>query len=498
MGRNMRCVRMVLACGIGWSSLCAAAAAEPVTAGANNPAYKAELYRPAANATISPKEPLPLAVGPHLFIDDYLIDKATNVGRRVNCPVRDANLPNPQITGKEDLNFQPYVTVVRDSQTGRFRVWYDARTEDRNEGRSRLATMDSDDGIHWRRPPQILDFPATIGYGASVIDRGANCLDPSSRYTLGWWKPEEKLGGLGVATSPDGLSWSLPTPRLGLIHRDIMSLFYDVPRGRYAAIVCDYRTNGPTWQGGSRVGMQSTSRDLIHWEQPWYVLTPDDRSDPPQTQFYVMGGVLIRGQLRIAMVKVLHDNLQAKGTPKGSFGVGHTQLAWSRDGETWVRDQTPFFEPDPTPGAWDHAHAWIDCQLPVGDEVYIYYAGYKNGHKVNRFEERQIGLVRMPRDRYVSRGAGANGGLLITRPVILRGGKLLVNASVRGELRVRLLDVEGEAISGFDAADCTPILGNGVTLPVEWKGSLASVKDRPVRIEFQMKDADLYGFELAE
>ena len=32
-------------------------------------------------------------------------------------------------------------------------------------------------------------------------------------------------------------------------------------------------------------------------------------------------------------MKVLHDNLQAKGTPKGSFGIGHTQLAWTRDGE---------------------------------------------------------------------------------------------------------------------------------------------------------------------
>ncbi len=173
-------------------------------------------------------------------------------------------------------------------------------------------------------------------------------------------------------------------------------------------------------------------------------------------------------------------------------------MAWTRDGRTWVRDQTPFFEPDPKPGAWDHAHAWLDFQLPVGDEVYIYYGGYKNGHKVNPYQERQIGVVRIPRDRYVSRSAGSDGGTLTTPPVILPGGKTMVNARVRGELRVRLLDASGEAIRGFDADDCKPIRGDAIAIPVEWKGSLIAVKDKPVRIEFQMNDAELYAFDLAQ
>lgn len=35
---------------------------------------------------------------------------------------------------------------------------------------------------------------------------------------------------------------------------------------------------------------------------------------------------------------------------------------------------------------------WADCQLVVGDEMFIYYGGYARGHKVERFTERQIGL----------------------------------------------------------------------------------------------------------
>jgi hypothetical protein len=140
----------------------------------------------------------------------------------------------------------------------------------------------------------------------------------------------------------------------------------------------------------------------------------------------------------------------------------------------------------------------MDWQLPVGDEVYIYYAGYKNGHKVNRFEQRQIGLVRIPRDRYVSRDAGADGGSLVTQPVVLDGASISVNARVGGEMRARLLDDAGEPIPGFDAADCQPIRGDGAALPVVWKGSLGDLKGKSLRIEFQMKDAELYSLDVIE
>jgi len=466
-------------------------AGEIITAGEGNPAYKALLYRPAANATMSPKEPLRLRPGPHLFIDDYLIDKTASVTRRVNCPVRDASIANPIITGKEDLNFQPYMTVLRDPVTGRFRIWYGARRGDRSEVRSHIASMESDDGIRWQRPPRVLDDPAEIQFGCCVIDEGPGFADPAARYKYAWYSAEGD--GLRIAVSPNGLDWTPMTAGIVIRHsHDINNVFWDPLRQRYVATVNVY-TDGPTWSGKRRVTMHSTSEDLVHWEEPWYVVTPDDETDPAETQFYAMNGYLVRGDLYIGLVKVLQDSLRAEGTPEGAFGVGHTQLAWSRDGETWVRDQTPFFEPDPTPGTWDHAHAWMDWQLPVGDQVYIYYAGYRNGHKMNRFEERQIGLVRIARDRYVSRDAGADGGALVTPPLLIQGGRITVNASVRGELRVRLLSIDGEPIGGFDAV----IQGDGVALPVPWMPSLDTLKDRPVRIEFLMKDAQLYGFDVA-
>src|SRR5205823_13685016 len=95
---------------------------------------------------------------------------------------------------------------------------------------------------------------------------------------------------------------------------------------------------------------------------------------------------------------------------------------------------------------------WGDCQLPAGDEVYLYYGGYARGHKVERFKERQIGLARMQRDRYVAHTAGREEGRLTTPPLLLQATRMTVNAKVAGELRVRALDAEGKALPGFAAS----------------------------------------------
>lgn len=453
----------------------------------------ASIYRPGRQPSRESGKPICLEPGPHLFIDDFLIETASGLKRRVNCPLRDPKIPNPLITGKEDGNFQPYMTVIRDPLSGRYRIWYGSRTHGRDAGTSHVATMESLDGIHWIRPPRVLADPGPIQFGSSVVDEGPGFADPRKRYKLAWWHG----GGLKIAVSPDGLDWTALAREPVLKHNhDINNLFRDPAHNRYLATVSVY-TTGRAWKGDRRVTMHSTSRDLLHWEKPWYVLTPDDNADQGQTQFYAMSGYLVRGGLWIGLVKVLRDDRVAPGTPPGSYGVGYTTLAWSRNGKHWVRDQAPYFEPDPKPGAWDHAHAWLDFQLPVGDEVFIYYGGYKSGHKVNRFEERQIGLVRILKDRYVARDAGPKEGLLRTPPVILAADKMCLNAKVDGRLQVRLLDPEGRPIAGFDADDCEPIRGDSVAHPVRWAKPLAGLRDKPVRIEFRLANARLYGFELA-
>ena len=87
-------------------------------------------------------------------------------------PIRDPAIPNPLVTGKEDGCFQPYLTVLRDPQTGRFRLWYGVHTADFNPSRSHLGYMESADGIRWIRPHRVLADPAPIQFGVSVLDVG--------------------------------------------------------------------------------------------------------------------------------------------------------------------------------------------------------------------------------------------------------------------------------------------------------------------------------------
>ena len=448
---------------------------------------KARIY--AAETAPANQKPIHLGPGPHLFVDDYLIASSDQVTRVVNRPQRDDSIPNPVVTGKGDGCFQPYVTVLRDAATGRFRIWYAHRTEDSQASNQRLAYMESEDGVHWIRPPRLLQEPAPMQFGVSIIDEGPAYPDATRRYKLGWWKD----GGLKVAASPDGWTWTPLSPEVVLHHNhDITSIAYDSLRHRYVATIS-------VWPGQRRVTMQSFSSDLLTWTIPHYVITPQDGLDEGETQFYAMEGYLTRGDLVIGMVKVLRDDLKADTPPDppDAYGVGYTALAWTRDGETWTRDREHFFDPAPQKGAWDHAHAWIDEQVPVGDEIYFYYGGYARGHKVNRFEERQIGMVKMKRDRYVARVAGSDTGWIVTPPVILDGAALTVNADASGgSLVVQILDETGHPLPGFAAQDTTPITTDAVAAPVQWSRDLARLKDKPVRLDFALQNAHLFAFDL--
>ncbi|MBN1818813.1 MAG: hypothetical protein JW828_15735 [Sedimentisphaerales bacterium] len=409
--------------------------------------------------------------GVQLLLDDYLIEKSDNITRQINQPKRDPAIPNPLITGEEDRCFQPFFSVHKDPQTSRFRIWYGSWYDDQRIDRSHIGYMESPDGIHWIRPHRVLQDPATIQFGSEVIDEGPNYPHPEQRYKYGYYFNE----GLRIAVSPDGLHFKPLVDRIVLGHdHDINNISWDPIRKQYMAIISTHITD-PGWEGRRRVTKQSFSKDLIHWEEPWYVIRPDKEKDEGRTEFYGMSGFLTRGPLRIGMVKILRDDLKADEPPliePEAYGIGFTALAWTRDGRHWHREPEVFFDRNPKPQTWDRAHAWIDEQLIVGEEVYLYYCGYKQGHKANRFKERRIGLVKMPLDRYVTyKALPGKTGKLLTIPLLLdtiRG--LAVNAdALGGTLRVQVLDIHDNVIEGLRFDDCEEITGDGIRLSVLWK-----------------------------
>jgi hypothetical protein len=439
--------------------------------------------------------PLRLKPGPQLFIDSHLIAESAFLTRVVNNPVK---LPQPVVTGGKngDGNFQPYLSVLRDPKSGRYRMWYNTAE---NESQSHIGYIESEDGIRWIRPHRILKDPGTIKFGVTVLDRGVGFPDASKRYLLAYYY----LDGLMIAASPDGFDWKLLSPTSVLKHNhDILTLFWDPLRNRFLSVFSVWITEG--YEERRRIPHSSVSSDLFQWKKPWPVIVPKVGVplEQGEMQFYSMCGIQARGDLLVGLVKVLRDDLNATpgitGKEMGDLdrkaaGLGYTVLAWSRDGETWERDYEPFIPNNTLPGSWDHAMAWGDEQVIVGDETFVYYVGYARGHKVARYDERQIGLARMPRDRYVAREADLNAGRLVTKPLLLEAASMTVNARVAGSLRIRLVDAAGKPKVGFE---WTEIRGDSVAHKMTWKKDFRSLGVDPVRIEFELNNGQLFGFDL--
>ena len=442
--------------------------------------------------------PIALTSGPQLFLDDYLVESSRNVTRKPITLQRDPAIPNPVITGAKDngdRNFQPWLSCLRDPQTGRFRFWYNIGIDSSTSG---LGYLESNDGIRWERPHRQLPKPDNINFCVGVIDEGPDFQNAAERFKMAF---HAKGSGAEIWASPDGLDWSFfaPGPRPTA---DIINLARDTARNRYIlthgtpAVPADGYVGRAPKGGIRRMVGQSVSPDLKQWSPPRRIVMPGDK-DEGITEFYGVGGLRNRGELIVGMLKVLRDDLPCD--PDGpAEGIAYTVVAWTHDGENWLRERLPLLDRDHAPDAWDHAHAWVDVQLPVGDEVFLYYGGYKQGHKINRFEERQVGLVKMKRDRYIAREAGAEPGRLATPLVTLEADRMSVNVEPEpgGEVRVRIVDAAGKPIDGFDFEDCQPIVTDAVAAPVQWKRPLSELKSKPVRLEFSLNLTRLYGFDL--
>jgi hypothetical protein len=475
-------------------------------------------------------------LGTNLFIDDYLVKESRGLTRTTHRPEK---LPEPFLRREESWHDGPlwFMKVVRDVETDLFRAWYNVMNSPGESLKYRYAYVESKDGIEWERPNlglvkaggstrnNLFVGPA-LGWkgcvGLFLADDGPGCADRSRRFKLGCFRPETPGGippaGLCVAFSPDGLRFTehpgnpvIPFKRKDVQDSrrvqpeepdyeytigDIIDGCWD-PLKREYLLGCKIKQGGysgkPHYYAEGRrrcVGM-STSKDFVTWTMPRLIVTPDPRNG--LEEFYGFKP-MVRGDLYIGFLRVLRDDLPAdQGGPVE--GIGWTELMTSRDGREWTRYQEPFIDREPKPGTWDHAMAWFADCITIGEKEYVYYGGYSAGHKVG---DRGVGLGFLRKNGFVSRDAGENEGILHTPLVQLGGGTISVNAAVRDELRLRITDDDGGAVSGFDWADCAPIRGDSVAHTVRWTGDPARLTAASVRLEFRLRKGELYGFDVTE
>ena len=95
-----------------------------------------------------------------------------------------------------------------------------------------------------------------------------------------------------------------------------------------------------------------------------------------------------------------------------------------------------------------------------------------------------------------------SGGELLTRPITFTGKTLRLNfaTSAAGSLRVELQDEHGKPLPGFSLDDCEELFGDTLDRSVHWKtkADLSALIGRPVRVRFELRDADLYSFQFRD
>jgi hypothetical protein len=275
--------------------------------------------------------------------------------------------------------------------------------------------------------------------------------------------------------------------------------FWDTVLGKYRLFS---RYIGP---GSCRAIQSCTSDDFIHWTEP---VPHQYEEDVPADQLYTNATTPVPGAEHILLsfpmryvaerttpVADISAMEYPGGQVYGTTGMTDGVMMSSRDGIHWKR---PFQEAWLRAGLdernWTHRNnAPAVGILPLRDDEWSLYASEHYGwpdNRLRRLSVRPWGFAAVH--------AGRSGGRVLTRPLVFAGGQLRVNLSTSavGSLAVELQDGCGQPVPGYRLEDMVPMYGDGLDLPVRWKGGsdVSAFAGRAVRLCFELKDADLFAF----
>jgi len=449
-----------------------------------------------------------------LFVDDYLIASLKDLKREWHQPVKYPG--NPLMSGELPWEGDCLIPlfIQRDADSGRFRMWYSSwlRYQGPEGVGMRFPTLyaESDDGVTWRRPELgILSYAGStknnfVIHGGSIhgLLEATAPARPEQRFTaLVLLEPDYvEREGYYIYTSADGIHWS--SDRTRCVIPSLRS--YTMPQGglgdttifRHDPVlgltVCDAKFVLP---GKMRSRGQCESEDLIHWSRPRFTLYPDEH-DEPDSEIY--GNLsFVYESMWLGLCRVMHSE-------RTGWKQVEVELSLSRDGYHWARpaERKPFlplgdadsWEPDYTDGV-------SNGPLLIGDELWFYYRGSRSPdrtQKAKRAWEMAIGLAKLRRDGFASLDAGDSPGSLVTRPLTFSGRSLFVNVAVdkSGWVKAAVLTGAGEAIARYGLENSIPVARDTTAARMTWSGveRLPLPEDEHLRLQFQLKHAQLYSF----
>jgi hypothetical protein len=447
-----------------------------------------------------------------LFVDEFWIDEASGVERRLHEPVR------REIAIESNGTWDLMPSAGKFMWDGdRYRAWY--RTEHDSElvlKRSGFGTayVESDDGITWTRPNLGL-FEANgskdnnlvwMGPGANMVPfRDPNPDVPDDER----YKAVVRTKDLLALVSPDGVNWRLlqDEPIMTEGPFDTVNVaFWDTSREVYVvytrgvageATQTKSKKDISIWKESYRWIRRATSSDFINWSP----LELIDTGDTIDEDFYTNACVQYERAPRTYLMFPSRYVVERSPDPDWTYGHGVNDIVFmsSRDGLHFDRSmRDAFIRPGTDQNNWHDRGVYIEPGILMTSPTEMSLYGMENSH----LPTQRIRRYSLRTDGFVSVNAGYAGGEFLTKPLVFEGSELEVNYSTSavGSIQVEIQDVEGRPLPGLSLADSPEKFGDEVEGVFGWNngGDLGRLAGAAVRLRFVLKDADLYAFRFRD
>lgn len=439
-------------------------------------------------------EPINIGSRLELFVDDFLIEHMDRVELQLQHPVEKESVLRLDAPWEGETS--AYFTVFQDST--RYRMYY--RGSNYNVDPHELTcTAESVDGINWAKPELgIYNFKGSKKNNIVLMGNATHAFVPF-KDTKPNVKPDEIYKAVALEgregkptlcafVSPDGYHWKSfqdkPIITDGAFDSQNLAL-WDAQKSEYVSYFRDSRN-------GIRDIKRSTSKDFINWTEPeWLNITGAPRFNlyTNAIQPYFRAPHIYMGFPK----RFFEDRKLIMSSPE--VGISDGGYMTSRDGKIFNIWGEAFMRPGPDQENWTDRStmaAWGILQLSPG-EISMYYS--------RDYQHQSIHMSRatLRTDGFVSAHAGSKTGTLVTKPLLFKGNNLTINfaTSAGSGIRVGLLDEKNIPIPGFEMDNCPIIYGDKIEHIVRWKSGndVSTLANKPVRIIFELVDADLYSFQ---
>jgi hypothetical protein len=472
-----------------------------------------------------PPKVIPIDLGRQLFVDDFLIESTSLKRTHHLAKYHEASPvfgPDKPWEGKGSRARAGVFSdgIWFDSKDELFKAWYWGGGDEKGVLSTCYAT--SKDGLVWEKP--LLDVvPGTNivlkdeeGYvrNSSTVWLDHAEKDPARRFKM--FRTARKAGQshhMHISFSPDGIHWTPATKSAECADRSTVFFnpfrnvwVYGLREGHPVVSRCrGYYENRDLIAGTRWTSMRT--KDVKRWwigadeldppREDLALRRPPDRPwDHVPSQLYNLDCVAYESVL-LGLFSIWRGH---PADEKARAKINEVCVGYSRDGFHWSRpDRRAFCGVNEDPKAWNHANVQSagGCCLVVGDKLYFYMGAVNWANGSRHPDPNNTGLAVLRRDGFTSMDAGAEGGTLVTRPVVFSGKHLFVNVDApKGKLAIEVFDEAGKVIEPFTRANCKMVSVDSTKQEVTWDGvkDLSALAGKPVRLKLHLADGALYSF----